>query len=593
MYNSSLPSSRLPPHILARIFEMACSDRYPRSPVRIASVSSLWRRVALSTGSLWALLRYTDLAKDKGHADLFLERSGSTPLRILHSDTDNPTPKTDTAYTAGEIVLPMATMYLGDSDDDDNINGIFWPMSVEPRQKKKAAPTYTLELGALEKCRSHLSHIQTLQLPCPLDKLPQAHWIFSTPAPILQNLDVRSEDIQSDPVFPTLFGNDLQLLRSLTMRNCLLPLNAPVYWKLRELKILFHGFILPNHPFLPAGAELLDLVRASPQLHTLSVILPLDASMLPSPPFTPSARFSLRITGTIPLKYLRNLTLELPIAEAAYILDAISIPDTGVTLRVKCASRRASTAYIDDFLSPRCLPSSLFERLHTLTVPFECGTTLEGEGLAQGGTPYNLRVEIVGEDICLTSKLLQHYNMPLLRSLSVTSGPRQQVVWKESFRSGWDRALLELTTLIRRSPHLTSITFCFIWPKFHQCTPEPIFSALAAALSTSASTAPALPPISKIIFIGEGGIVSTWKAFIPGIIPLLQLLAHSLQIVKFHHVKLSEVNETDAVKFVDELASLEIKNLWWDDGLKFKLKGWPSPPSAKDIWLRKTPPGVR
>ncbi|KAK0214233.1 hypothetical protein EDD85DRAFT_259142 [Armillaria nabsnona] len=93
------PIRRLPPELLCAIFKEATRAEDPISSLRVALVCSSWRRLALSTHSLWSMIsldfRCPPVPRDSYGAwiPLYLRRSGNEPLRIdlqdsRHDDAD-------------------------------------------------------------------------------------------------------------------------------------------------------------------------------------------------------------------------------------------------------------------------------------------------------------------------------------------------------------------------------------------------------------------------------------------------------------------------------------------------------------------------
>ncbi|KAG0694800.1 hypothetical protein DFH29DRAFT_759384, partial [Suillus ampliporus] len=88
--NKTAPVSRLPPDVLAIIFEesrrllipWSSVVKRPLSPeVQLSHVSSTWREVALSTPALWTTIRFPILHKEAA-AVAYLQRCNQAPLSV-------------------------------------------------------------------------------------------------------------------------------------------------------------------------------------------------------------------------------------------------------------------------------------------------------------------------------------------------------------------------------------------------------------------------------------------------------------------------------------------------------------------------------
>ena len=268
---------RLPPEILASIF-IQCARSHQRNQrgipdwVNVSYVCRHWRDVALNCSTLWSFL----FASSQSWTDELLARSKTAPLKV-RVDSDYPKP--------------------------------------------------SQELNLLEKVAPQTGRIQDLRLRLTRREAERILSLFSSPAPLLQTLQISVErsNYLGEPglVSGALFDKYTPVLRKLELTNYAFPLTCPTLRGVTSLRLRDLGT-----SFRPTLAELkvaLGRMQNLAHLH-LENALPSARGNSISQSFEDSERLS--------FPHLSRLSIVAPFTTVVLLLSCFDIPlKTEVRLR--------------------------------------------------------------------------------------------------------------------------------------------------------------------------------------------------------------------------------------------------------------------
>ena len=289
---------RLPPEILSCIFSFHAinqpipkdsiynpDDPFPSSSgpiqlglgwITITHVCHRWRQVALSDPNLWRTIVF-DLGAE--WAEEMLERSKATLI-----------------------------CYSRD-------------LSFQPRVSRGRSIDDEVAL------RKHLSHVRRLVLSGAAESLAPAVRALTTPAPHLESLEL----FRNTPVFhdcitlpSDLFANNAPKLRHVTLLDCVIPWDSPIFRDLTHLDIYIPQPATPAQSGLlsiPTLDRLLSILEAMPSLHVLTL-----GHCLPRPEST---------RRVVPLRHMSKLSLYGLLPHVVAVLERVSLPSSA-SLSLHC-----------------------------------------------------------------------------------------------------------------------------------------------------------------------------------------------------------------------------------------------------------------
>ncbi|KAG8765966.1 hypothetical protein FRC12_007171 [Ceratobasidium sp. 428] len=263
--------NRLPPEILAMIFTLASrrcitqkvTDLGPRlaMPTVFSSICSLWRRVSLSTRSLWSHLDISiDHSKSKLYYDrlkLWEARSRPGPLSVHILDA--------VASWDYDLLEAMAT----------DIVSFLTPHMVRVSEvqitfRSRNFPNYMLDLLSLWARKGAAKPARVL-------KIGDQESVF-------ERIDLRDRlSRTAKPVAIDDFESFFQPLHTLHLQRVFVPWDSSVYHGLVDLYITA-GAHSPQH-WLPTQSQLARVLAACPKLRSLRLI---DFTVRPDRGFVPS-----------------------------------------------------------------------------------------------------------------------------------------------------------------------------------------------------------------------------------------------------------------------------------------------------------------
>ena len=266
--NVLVPINRAPPEIVTLIPRCWTKRGADRDLIILTHVCKHWREVFIADSSLWTHLDCAHAAKTR----VFIERSRSSPLRI------------------------SLRQY-----------------STVPRLRGNA---FRLVLP-------HISRIASLHIIGHEHLLKYSTTCFSTPLPLLTDLDI---DIRCDSLIALdekLFNGDLPSLRTLSLSGVIPP--SP-WWSLSKL----NTFVLGRVPGSGMSiTQLLDFFANAPLLCKVELHSIPDSSNAP-------------LGRVLSLPGLKNLAIISGQESPSALLDHLSIP-TGAMLRLEFDSRAEDT----------------------------------------------------------------------------------------------------------------------------------------------------------------------------------------------------------------------------------------------------------
>ncbi|KAG2012959.1 hypothetical protein CC2G_009905 [Coprinopsis cinerea AmutBmut pab1-1] len=268
--------SLLPPEVLSRIFiiyaQMCFFPRdlayYHYVPVpewlRVTHVSRYWRETALGCAQLWCNIN----TSYRRWARIMFERSKRAPLSFLYSSEHRPEDQ-------------LAADILAQSERLKNLT------------------------------------IITISTPPFLQQGLEQH---SSPAPLLENLIMKSRDLEYRSLLPRLytlpsthFGGEAPRLRHVNFEFYHLPWDSTLYRGLTFLRLSHRG----TRPPTPDPEVFFAAIAAMKELR----VLVLDTALPVLPP---------RTHRVIPLPHLQTLTLRVPYRECQNFLKHIALPITAI-----------------------------------------------------------------------------------------------------------------------------------------------------------------------------------------------------------------------------------------------------------------------
>ena len=206
--------------------------------------------------------------------------------------------------------------------------------------------------------RKHLSHIRRLVLSGTRESLAPAVRAFNTPAPHLESLELPWNGTQSRESCITLpsdlFAHNAPKLRHVTLSDCAVPWDSPLFRDLTHLDIRVPPVITFPAPSdllsIPTLERLLDILEAMPSLQVLTL-----GNCLPRPEST---------SRVVPLRHMSKLSLDGSLSEIVAVVQRVSLPGS-TSLSLGCLDDN-SPDRLDTLVS---LLASHFRMPETPTLP--------------------------------------------------------------------------------------------------------------------------------------------------------------------------------------------------------------------------------